>query len=153
MRFKIIVKYILLILWMILIFCFSAQDGNASGEMSDGFIFQVISIIEKIGNVSLDNVEITDSFVSLIRKIAHFSVYFVLGILLMNLLKEYRISLGKQVIYSLLISLIYACSDEIHQLFVPGRSGNLFDVMIDMLGCLCSIVLIYLFKKTKNRTV
>lgn len=153
MRFKFIIKYIILIFWMFLIFLFSAQEGDTSGEMSSGIVLKIISIVEKIGNISFDNVETINTFALLIRKVAHFFVYFVLGILWMNLLKEYKISLGKQVIYSLLFSLIYACSDEIHQLFVPGRSGNLFDVMIDTFGFLCSILPIYLFKKYKKKTV
>lgn len=153
MRFKIVVKYILLILWMILIFWFSNQNGNISGEMSDGLISEVVRFIEIVLKNSLDNEKIIETFAFLIRKVAHFFMYFVLGILWMNLLKEHRISLGKQVIYSLLFCIIYACSDEFHQLFVPGRSGNIIDTMIDTTGSLCSILPIYLFKKYRNKAV
>lgn len=153
MNFKIVVKYIFIIAWMLLIFWFSNQGGNASTKMSDGFLSQVVSVIEKIGNVSLENHEIVAKFVLLVRKLAHFSVYFVLGILWMSLLKEYRISLAKQFIYSTLFCLIYACSDEIHQLFVPGRSGNVFDVLIDMIGSIFSILPIYLFRKNRKKAV
>lgn len=150
---KIAVKYSILILWMMLIFWFSNQGGELSGEMSDGFISEIISVIEKVGNISLDNDKIITMFVLPIRKLAHFSLYFVLGILWMSLLKEYNISLSKQVIYSILFCYIYACSDEIHQLFIPGRSGNLFDTIIDILGSICSCIPIYLFRKHKTKTV
>lgn len=153
MRFKIVVKYIILILWMILIFWFSNQSGNVSGKMSDGIIFEVIRFIESLFRISLGNEKFIVTFAFVIRKVAHFSLYFVLGILWMILLKEYRVSLGKQVIYALLFCIIYACSDEIHQLFIPGRSGNLIDTMIDTTGSLCSILPIYLFKKYKNKAV
>ena len=140
MRFKVIVKYIILILWMVLIFWFSNQKGNASGE-------------ESIFKISLDNEKFIATFAFLIRKLAHFFLYFVLGILWMILLKEYRISLCKRAVYSLLFCIIYACGDEIHQLFVPGRSGNLTDTMIDTVGSLCSILPIYLFEKYRNKAV
>ena len=153
MRFKLVIKYIILILWMILIFWFSNQNGTISSEMSDGLISEVVKFIEIILKNSLDNEKIIETFVFLIRKVAHFFLYFVLGILWMNLLKEHRVSLGKQVIYSLLFCIMYACSDEIHQLFIPGRSGNIIDTMIDTTGSLCSIITIYLFKKYKNKAV
>ena len=138
---------------MILIFWFSNQNGTISSEMSDGLISEVVKFIEIILKNSLDNEKIIETFVFLIRKVAHFFLYFVLGILWMNLLKEHRVSLGKQVIYSLLFCIMYACSDEIHQLFIPGRSGNIIDTMIDTTGSLCSIITIYLFKKYKNKAV
>ena len=153
MRFKLVIKYIILILWMILIFWFSNQNGTISSEMSDGLISEVVKFIEIILKNSLDNEKIIEAFAFLIRKVAHFFLYFVLGILWMNLLKEHRVSLGKQVIYSLLFCIMYACSDEIHQLFIPGRSGNIIDTMIDTTGSLCSIITIYLFKKYKNKAV
>ena len=138
---------------MLLIFWFSAQEGDSSGEMSDGFILQMISVIEKIGNISLDHDKIITLFVLPVRKFAHFFIYFVLGILWMSLLKEYQISLTRQIIYALLFCLLYACTDEFHQLFVSGRDGKIFDVLVDMTGCLCSIISIYLFRKYKNKTV
>jgi len=153
MKFKIVIKYILLILWMMLIFSFSAQDGNLSGDMSDGIVVKLISIVEKLFNISLSNSEFFATIVLLIRKLAHIFVYFVLGILWMMLLKEYSISMSKQVVYSILFCLLYACSDEIHQLFVSGRSGKLLDVMVDMFGALCSIFIIYFLRSRKSKTV
>ena len=153
MRFKLVIKYIILILWMILIFWFSNQNGTISSEMSDGLISEVVKFIEIILKNSFGNEKNIEAFAFLIRKVAHFFLYFVLGILWMNLLKEHRVSLGKQVIYSLLFCIMYACSDEIHQLFIPGRSGNIIDTMIDTTGSLCSIITIYLFKKYKNKAV
>lgn len=149
MKFKIIFKYILLISWMILIFWFSNQGGNISSEMSDGVVSKIIFAVEKIGNISLNY----EFFVFLVRKLAHFSLYFVLGILWMLLLKEYRISLSKEFVYAILFCFLYACSDEFHQLFVPGRSGNLIDATIDLFGSLCSIFLISLFRRSKNKTI
>lgn len=153
MHFRIVFKYILLILWMLLIYWFSNQAGNLSGEMSSGLISWIVSTVEKLLSISLDTDKIIAVFAFLVRKIAHFSLYFVLGILWMSLLKEYNISIGRQLVYAILFCLIYACSDEFHQLFIPGRSGNIFDAMIDLLGSLCSIFPIYLVRRCKVKTV
>jgi len=48
---------------------------------------------------------------------------------------------------------LYACSDEIHQLFVPGRSGKFTDVLIDSAGALLAVLLCFLVKKEFFRTV
>ena len=145
MRLRIIVKYVLLILWMMLIFWFSNQKGINSSDMSNTIVEKIVDIIENITNL---NIEQSISNITLIvRKIAHFLVYFVLGILWMLLLKEYNILLNKQIIYTLLFCLIYSCSDEIHQLFIDGRNGNLLDVVIDMFGSLSSIFIVLLFDK------
>jgi len=71
-----------------------------------------------------------------IKKSAHFAEYLILTIL------WYRALGRKNPSYAILISLIYAFSDETHQLFVPGRGGNLRDVFIDSLGVFASVVLI-----------
>ena len=59
-------------------------------------------------------------------------------------------NLEKKVIYAVLLCLVYACSDEIHQLFICDRSGKIFDVFIDMLGSLSSIFITWLFYKRKK---
>ena len=71
-----------------------------------------------------------------IKKSAHFSEYLILTILWYRALGKKNPSLA------ILISLAYAFSDEIHQLFVPGRGGNLRDVLIDGLGVFASVVII-----------
>jgi VanZ family protein len=52
----------------------------------------------------------------------------------------------KYILYSLLICLIYSISDEVHQIFVPGRSGEVFDVLIDTLGSFIGINILYKIK-------
>ena len=145
---KKIIKYILLILWMILIFWFSNQSGVDSSYTSSSIVMMFVSFIEKILGMT-----ISESVISImgfiIRKLAHFTLYFILGLLLILVLKEYNISLTKRVIYATMFCLIYACSDEIHQLFIPNREGNLLDVGIDILGGFLSIFIFRNDKKAK----
>ena len=53
----------------------------------------------------------------------------------------------KAVLIAQLISTGYASTDEIHQLFVPGREGKVFDVMIDSCGAFCGIMVSMLTQK------
>ena len=93
----------------------------------------------------------------ILRKGAHFSVYFFLGIFIFRALKvDWPFSLQTALI-ALVLSSIYAISDEVHQLFIPGRSGEVRDVLIDSLGALVGIsfymFLIFLFQKKKKTTI
>lgn len=123
-----IIKFILIILWMMLIFSFSNDTGNVSTKKSDGFI---IKIVESISGRKLSEAEKekwTTYLVVPVRKGAHLGVYFVLGILVFSFISEFMIISYKSILLSIGISILYACSDEIHQLLVPGRSGQIKDV-------------------------
>lgn len=131
-----IIKWILVILCMVQIFMFSNDPADESDKKSN---FIIVSIAEVLAGRSLSGVERQkkiDEYVVLVRKGAHFFIYFVLGFLVLSLFKEYKDLNTKIILISLLVSILYACSDEIHQLFVVGRSGSIIDVGIDSLGAL-----------------
>lgn len=131
------INLILLILWMIFIFIMSSFNSNDSSSQS-GFIVSILNYIFKI-----DNLELL-SFI--IRKLAHITEYLILGILMINCLKDYRIK--NLFIVSILLCILYSCTDEIHQLFVSGRCGSVIDVMIDSFGIILSI---FIYKLIKNK--
>lgn len=126
------------IIWMIFIFIMSHTVGTVSSQQSN-FIADIITQYLKIDYSLL-------TFI--IRKTAHMSEYAVLLLLLyFGITKIYTHK------YSLLISLfitfIYACSDEIHQLFIPGRSGQFTDIMIDTSGALIALIIVLVYKKLR----
>lgn len=146
MNYKIIIKISLVIIWMITIFSFSNQKANESSKLSDGLILDTVRIIEKITHKTYNDEEILNKFVKPVRKMAHATIYFILGILVLNLLMELKL---KNIIYlSILICIIYALSDEIHQIFVPGRSGQVLDVCIDSVGSFLGIIIL---KKVRGK--
>ena len=108
---------------MIFIFIMSHSNGLESANQSN-FIVNFINNILKLENTELIG--------TIIRKLAHLFEYFVLGILMFNCLKRYNIK--RIILISIVLCFIYAITDEIHQLYIPGRSGNLIDVMIDAIG-------------------
>lgn len=119
---KRLVGYISVGLWMVVIFLFSNQDSTISKRQSG----TIVDFIESLGS-SLGE----DVLTFLTRKAAHILVYLVLGVLVYNLVRTYELSRRRTVLISICVALGYAAFDEIHQLFVPGRSGELRDVLID----------------------
>ena len=86
-----------------------------------------------------------------VRKSAHFFLYFVLGILIINLFKSFELFNYKTILLAILLCFLYACSDEIHQLFIKGRSCEVRDILIDTIGSLSGISVYYLFSKISIR--
>lgn len=139
-----IIKLILVISCMIVIFCFSNDNSEKSTKKSDGVI---IKSTELFLNRKLNNEEkklVIQKLVLPVRKGAHFTIYFILGILVFSLLKEYRLVNLRTLVITVGICFLYACSDEVHQLFISGRSASVIDVFIDTLGSM-SGSFIYLF--------
>lgn len=136
-------KGFLVILWMIIIFCFSNQPATQSSKLSDGFINRTVVRVYEIFNGKIDNEkqqEIISKYSYPIRKMAHFTLYFILGFLVFIYLNGCTQN-KFIIIYSLLICFIYACTDEFHQYFVNGRYCSFIDVLIDSAGALTSILL------------
>lgn len=145
-----IVKHILLILWCLLIFFFSNENGEVSSNRSKSITNNTINVYEKVFKKEVkDRKKVHDNLEVVIRKFAHFGLYFILGILVFLCFKEYPIDLRKQIIFSILFCLIYASSDEIHQMFISDRGPRILDVLIDTLGSTTGIITILLIMKDR----
>lgn len=145
--------FILIVFWMIFIFCLSDQPALDSTELSDGFISNTIVRVYKFfdKNISSDELAlIKNKYTHPVRKMAHFTIYMILGILVTLFVREYNIDFYSCLIISLLICLLYSISDEVHQLFVLGRSGELRDVFIDTSG---SFIGIFIFNKILKKKI
>ena len=143
-----IFKILLALSFMVLIFDFSNDNGVESSNKSDGIIIKSIQIIFKHNLTTEEKNILQKRLVVPVRKTAHLLVYLILGILIMNVLVEFK-PINKQIILSaLLICFLYACSDEIHQLFINGRSGEIKDVLLDTIGSMIGIII---FSKIKRR--
>ena len=116
---------------------FSSFNGNISSVQSDGIVSLLARIIHYTGDI--------DILRFIVRKVAHFTEYLILGILVINALKYNTIK--DMMKLSILICILYASLDEIHQLFVSDRAGNIIDVLIDTLGSLSGIFLYKVIRK------
>lgn len=111
-------KILLLIAWLIIIFLFSTLPGKGTPA---------------------------DFLTGVSRKIAHFVEYAILMFLFYKVLRLFfKETFAQAILIGMVCSVIYAMSDEFHQLFVPGRFGTVKDVILDSFGILVSSGLIYL---------
>ena len=151
MILKRIIFTTLTIMWMIVIFLFSNQKSIQSNDYSNSLIKNTIVNIYKIfePNPTVEQIEeIIDIWDYPVRKTAHLTEYFILGILLYLTFSLYNI---KNYYIMVLFGFLYAYFDEIHQLFVVGRDGNFKDVLIDTIGISLAIYIMYLLNKRKIR--
>lgn len=137
MKIKKFISWLLFILWLGVIFFFSSQSGSASSNLSNSILMLLPFKISSFA----------------IRKLAHFTEYFILGLLGMNSINKSGAFRNKNIILLSLFILLYALSDEIHQYFVGGRAMRVLDVFIDYAGGLVSQVTFKLIKDKKKHTL
>ena len=138
---------------MITVFKFSNQGGTESSGASSRVTNVVVKVVEKVRNMEFTEQEKNQAEL-VVRKLAHYTIYTIGGLLIMNYAYSTDKTKKQKVSGSLLFGAFYAATDEIHQYFVPGRSARLFDVGIDSLGVMTGI-LIYIalmFCHIKNKT-
>lgn len=125
MSIKKLEKGIILLLWCAVIFLFSHASGEQSQAVSDGILECFFSYFPPLLGI-------------LIRKLAHFTEYLLLAYFTYNFVKEYK---PQAYFETFIFCALYAISDEIHQLFVVGRSAQWSDVIIDLSGVLTWILI------------
>lgn len=138
-----IIFSILTITWICVIFSFSMQNAEESSQLSGGIVAYLVEWI------CPDGFEHTDLLETIIRKGAHFTEYFILGMLMSQTGKEVKSK--RQVILPWIAGTLVACCDETIQLFSDGRAGAVVDVLLDSSGVLCGCVLLYLLCSKADR--
>jgi Predicted integral membrane protein len=147
-RLKQIIYAILVVIWAIIVFSFSNQVGNDSKGLSE-------KVAEKLIDMSIDNKYLSgeekqliiDKWNVQIRKLSHFMIYFIGGILIINFAITLKIKPKSILIYSIVFGLMYASSDEMHQFFVSGRKASIVDVIIDTFGVITGVFIFWLTRK------
>lgn len=126
MKIKIIRTIIILLLFgtFVLIFNFSNQDAKKSSGISKKVSKTVVNIVNK-NDSEKTKIQKTKKTEPVIRKLAHFSIYMVVGFLMMGLMHTYKFKTKNKIIISLSVGFIYACSDEIHQLFISRKKRRI----------------------------
>jgi VanZ family protein len=121
----------------------SHSPSEESSKLSDSFIEKTFLKVIKVLDKEAKPKKILAVLKTPVRKLAHFTEYFILGILMFSTLKCYGV---KDATFALIICIIYACTDEVHQYFIPGRACRLFDVFIDSLGSFFGILILTFFR-------
>jgi len=149
------------------IFSFSAEASEASNETSEGVCaFLAALFVKGFTNLSQAAQQAKiEELVPFIRKLAHFAIYAALGFFALLTQAAFLLELKRKTAYLKCSSLaagfclLYAATDEIHQLFVSGRSASVLDVLLDFSGVLTGIIfasaavalLLRFLKKNKNK--
>jgi VanZ family protein len=127
-------------LWMVVIFNLSSQPVHQSNKLSTGVTQVIVKTVKKVATKSEFDIKKLNHYV---RKNAHFFAYLILGVLVMNALR------GKSL--ALLICVLYAISDEVHQMFVPGRGPQVKDVFIDSAGVAVGILVCLVILRIRKK--
>ena len=154
-----IVAAILAIVWMTRIFSYSSDDATASMQVSRSVSYDIVESANRILNLGWDEDKIygvSKAIEKTVRKLAHMAEYGVLGLLVSIACDAWRPSFVRS-LAAMIICLAYAVSDELHQTFVDGRSGEIRDVVIDLCGAVLALLLghlivhLYLEKKSLKK--
>ena len=140
-----ILNYVIVCGWALVIFTLSHQPATVSSGQSGVIVGHLQQAMPGVSTALLT---------FLVRKSAHIIAYFILGILMYRAL---RITIRRWrtrtvASFALLSCSLYAVTDEIHQLFVPGRSGERRDVMIDSIAALVGVGLcVWMMRRQASR--
>lgn len=160
-RFKLILSSVLLVAWAVVIFGLSSNNGNDSSSLSNGVISWLLETVVP-GYKEWEpsrQAEVRAMLVYPIRKLAHFFEYAVLGCLATAFFFQLDAVRAKKAsapvekslkktpaVCAFVFLFLFACTDELHQLFVNGRTGKFSDVLIDTIGASCGIVLVVVIR-------
>lgn len=140
-RIIIFIAWSLVLLWMGVIYSLSAQVATDSNALSHGVTEVVVEAVQTVVPSAELNV---DTFNHLIRKNAHLFAYLILGMLVSHAFARNGLHGRENARHTLIICILYALSDEVHQMMVPGRGPAFMDVMIDSLGVCIGLMVYYL---------
>jgi VanZ family protein len=141
----ILISWIAVLLWMLLIFNLSSQVAEQSNSLSTGVTEVIVGVVEKVEPGFDTDISVLSHF---LRKNAHFFAYLILGVSVTNEVRRSEAKVLRLCALALGICMLYAVSDEVHQLFVLGRGGQVRDVLIDSAGAIVGIGIYLLIIKT-----
>ena len=139
-----IIFIILFLTWCIVIFLLSHQQGNDSGSSSLQIIEYIINNILSL-ELDLDKLEYINS---IFRTFMHGFVYFVLSFLMLINCSFFKIN--NKYFITIIFTLIYSITDEIHQHFIPGRFCDINDIIVDQIGNISAVIVFAIIQKIIN---
>lgn len=141
-----------------LIFRFSAQDGGESGSLSGMISEKCVEFANWLSGSGWNaarEAELAEWLEYPLRKLAHFSEYACMGVLVYTLWSQWMVRRKQLCILTVIWVFLSASGDEIHQYFVPGRCARFTDVLIDtgggVFGMLFCLAVCALYRKRKEK--
>jgi len=160
-------SWLVVILCMLIIYQLSSQSATTSDSVSKGIVKYGVETGIKLTKAEVTELEkwsIIDKIDSIGREYMHGVVFLLLGLFVQNAIQEMGTHLNsvtvprnrslfkgiRAIAISLAICIIYAISDEIHQLFIPGRAFQLSDLAMDTIGSIIGIILVFAVFREKE---
>ena len=137
-----IIFLVLTIIWMGLVFYLSSENADASSKTSQAFLDKLIAMF---------NIKTRAYLEGTIRTWAHFGLYLLGGLVSNGFFTFWLLEHKRKFLYCSAFGVLYAVSDEIHQLFVPGRAFEVKDIMVDVSGFLLGALVVWLTVKVARR--
>lgn len=127
------------------------MEKNGTGKISAWLpVLFWMAVIFGLSAMEGHDIRPFDLFYFIERKAFHVIEYFILGVLAYRAFSQ-NISLKRSLLFSSVLTLLYAASDEWHQTFVFGRAGTPRDVAIDAFGIFLAAVFILKYKRWKGK--
>ncbi len=142
------------VIMMGIIFYFSSKPAAVSGESSLAISQRIVKIYEEATDTQIEEAKRADALDQvdhIVRKTAHFVEYAVLAAAVALHFTLWKEGKGWRLGVPILITALYAATDELHQVFVPGRSGQLSDVILDSCGAVAGVLFFALFLSIVGR--
>lgn len=149
---KKVILFALFLLWILVIFYNSSQTAINSNEISFKIVRYIAKGYEKLGFEPITTAQFMKINV-IVRKLAHGFQFCILAIILNTFITYLNVKRENIIFYTLLLVIAFAIGDELHQLFVDGRTPSAIDVVIDFIGGVVGVILINVLHKGISRRV
>ena len=130
---------------MATVFLFSSQSGGESNHLSQGVLEHILNFF----HIQADPLKL-DWYNLVLRKIAHFSLYFLLGAGAMGFLLTTPLKKKYCFMLSILFCVLFAATDEYHQFLLGTRNGNVMDILLDSMGAMTGVGVVGVWGKRKK---
>lgn len=150
---KTIVKILLCVIWLGIIF----YNGTRQGEVSQRSSKEVIKIVSRVMSIPSATTDITSIKFSdvnfYVRKNAHFFQYLILSILICAAVRQFKLYRSSEIFLVLFLFLLFPVIDEFIQKYIPGRTSNTFDIIIDFSGGILGMLIFNIYYKVHKKRV
>ena len=139
-----ILAWAAVLLWMAVIFYLSSQPAETSNGLSRGVTEMIIKSIDMIYPLDVETSTASDwidRMNNIVREYAHAAVFLILALFVLGALRRSGMRGFRAFFAAFAFCVAYALTDEVHQIFVPGRAWELGDLARDLCGALLGLVL------------
>lgn len=141
-------RWLPVLLLMAVIFSFSGQNSKSSTVTSRGVTRQIVDVLPSTKDLGeAEKVQATLTMEHTVRKAAHFTLYALLAFCILYLLDLLPCRRWLKILLCIGLSFLYACSDELHQLFVDGRGAQWSDVFLDTFGAAVGCIVYFIIRR------